>query len=80
MSQHEIFLCHSVRTAIGTCGGSLKDVTALTVNRVCGPGAQDVVSAALEIWPGTINCAIGGGMENIDRKPYLLSQGRLGPE
>lgn len=80
MSQREIFLRHSVRNAIGTCGGSPKDAPALTVSRVCGPGAQDVVSAALEIWPGMINCAIGGGMKNIDRTPYLLSQGRLGLE
>lgn len=53
-------------------------VPALTVNRVCGSGAQAIVSAALEISAGMIDCAIGGGMENMDRAPYLLPQGRWG--
>lgn len=133
MTKLETVLCYPVRTAIGTYGGSLKDipapdlgaaviretlkrsglaadkvqtlvmgnvieagvkmnparqagiggglpveVPALTVNRVCGSGAQGVVSAALEIWSGMIECAIGGGMENMDRAPYLLGQGRWG--
>lgn len=133
MPNIDIVLCHPVRTAIGTYGGSLKDVAApelgaaviretlrrsglaagkvqtlvmgnviqagvkmnparqagiaaglpvdvpaLTVNRVCGSGAQGIVSAALEIWSGMIDCAIGGGMENMDRAPYLLPQGRWG--
>ncbi|WP_341889739.1 acetyl-CoA C-acyltransferase [Variovorax sp. YR752] len=133
MTSRHIVLCHPVRTAIGTYGGSLKDVTAsdlgaaairetlkrsglaadkietlvmgnviqasgkmnparqagiaaglpvevpaLSVNRVCGSGAQGVVSAALEIWSGMIDCGIAGGMENMDRAPYLLPQGRWG--
>ena len=133
MRNTEIVLCHPVRTAIGTYGGSLRDmpapdlgacviretlkrsglqasqvqtlvmgnviqagvkmnparqagiagglpvdVPALTVNRVCGSGAQGIVSAALEISAGMIDCAIAGGMENMDRAPYLLPQGRWG--
>ena len=133
MNQREVVLCHPVRTAIGTYGGSLKDVPApdlgtvviretlkrsglaankvqtlvmgnviqagvkmnparqagisaglpvevpaLTVNRVCGSGAQGIVSAALEVWTGMIDCAIAGGMENMDRAPYLFPQGRWG--
>ena len=133
MSTREAVLCHPVRTAIGTYGGSLKDVAApdlgaaairetlrrsglaadkiqtlvmgnviqagvkmnparqagiaaglpvevpaLTVNRVCGSGAQGVASAALEVWSGMVDCAIAGGMENMDRAPYLLPQGRWG--
>src|SRR5512143_2310533 len=133
MSARQVVLCHPVRTAIGTYGGSLKDmpasdlgaaairetlkrsglapdkiqtlvmgnviqagvkmnparqagiaaglpvqVPALTVNRVCGSGAQGIASAALEIWSGMIDCAIAGGMENMDRAPYLLPQGRWG--
>ncbi len=53
-------------------------VPALTVNRVCGSGAQAIASAALEIWSGMTDCAIAGGMENMDRAPYLLPQGRWG--
>lgn len=133
MNPCEVVLCNPVRTAIGTYGGSLKEVPApdlgaaviretlkrsglapdkvqsvvmgnviqaglkmnparqaaiaaglpvevpaLTVNRVCGSGAQGVVSAALEIWAGMIDCAVAGGMENMDRAPYLLPQGRWG--
>jgi acetyl-CoA C-acetyltransferase len=133
MTTRQVVLCNPVRTAIGTYGGSLKDVPApdlgaaairetlrrsglaadniqalvmgnviqagvkmnparqagiaaglpvqvpaLTVNRVCGSGAQGVASAALEIWAGMIDCAIAGGMENMDRAPYLLPQGRWG--
>ena len=129
----DLVLCHPVRTAIGTFGGSLKDmpatalgavairetlkrsglpadkvqtlvmghviqagtrmnparqagiaaglpveVPALTVNRVCGSGAQGIVSAALEVWSGMVHCAIAGGMENMDQAAYLLPQGRWG--
>lgn len=62
----------------GIAAGLPVDVPALTVNRVCGSGAQGIVSAALEIWSGMIDCAIAGGMENMDRAPYLLPQGRWG--
>ena len=51
---------------------------AMTVNRVCGSGAQAVVSAALEVLAGSVNCAIAGGMENMDMCPYLMSGGRWG--
>ena len=133
MSKIEVVLCNPVRTAIGTYGGTLKDVPApalgaaaireslkqsglagdkvqslvmgnviqavtnmnparqagiaaglpvevpaLTVNRVCGSGAQAIANAALEIWSGMSECAIAGGMENMDRAPYLLPQGRWG--
>jgi acetyl-CoA C-acetyltransferase len=53
-------------------------VPAMTVNRVCGSGAQAVVSAALEILAGNVRCAIAGGMENMDMAPYLLPSGRWG--
>ena len=133
MPSREIVLCHPVRTAIGTYGGSLKsipatdlgaaavkatleragldpakldsvvmgnviqagnkmnparqaaihggvpvDVPAMTVNRVCGSGAQAIASAAQEIWLGHADCAIAGGMENMDLAPYLMSGGRWG--
>jgi len=133
MPNTEVVLCHPVRTAIGTYGGSLKSIAApalgaaaiaetlrrsrlaagevesvamghviqagakmnsarqaaigaglpvsvpaMTVNRVCGSGAQAVVIAALEILAGNVRCAIAGGMENMDMAPYLLPGGRWG--
>ncbi|HEX6296935.1 MAG TPA: acetyl-CoA C-acyltransferase [Burkholderiales bacterium] len=133
MPKIEVVLCHPVRTAIGTYGGSLKSigapalgaaaiaetlrrsrlsaeevegvvmghviqagvrmnsarqaaigaglpvgVPAMTVNRVCGSGAQAIASAALEILAGNVHCAIAGGMENMDQAPYLVANGRWG--
>jgi acetyl-CoA C-acetyltransferase len=132
-SQRSVVFAEPVRTAIGTFGGSLKDVPApnlgavaigaavaraklrpdevetvvmgnvvqagtkmnparqaavhaglpvttpaLTVNRVCGSGAQAIVSAAQEIALGNINVAVAGGMENMDQAPYLVARGRWG--
>jgi acetyl-CoA C-acetyltransferase len=59
-------------------GGIPVAVPALTVNRVCGSGAQAIVSAAQEILLGTVDSAIAGGMENMDLAPYLLTKGRWG--
>jgi acetyl-CoA C-acetyltransferase len=59
-------------------GGVPVAVPALTVNRVCGSGAQAIASAAQEIWLGHIDAAIAGGMENMDQAPYLLPSGRWG--
>lgn len=51
---------------------------ALTVNRVCGSGAQAIVSAAQEIWLGNLEVAVAGGMESMDLAPYLVTRGRWG--
>ena len=53
-------------------------VPAMTVNRVCGSGAQAIVTAALEVLSGHVACAIAGGMENMDQAPYLMPSGRWG--
>src|SRR5512143_420893 len=133
MSNTEVVICSPVRTAIGTYGGTLKDmpaadvgavairatlerskltgadidtvvmgnviqagnkmnpvrqaaiqgdvpvnVPALTVNRVCGSGAQAIASAAQEVMLGFVKSAVAGGMENMDRAPYLMGSGRWG--
>ncbi len=133
MSPREVIICNPVRTAIGTYGGTLKDISAvdlgavvvratleraklpsdevdtvvmgnvvqagnkmnparqaaihggvpvdvpaMTVNRVCGSGAQAIASAAQEVMLGFIDSAVAGGMENMDRAPYLMSSGRWG--
>ena len=51
---------------------------AMTVNRVCGSGVQAVISAALEVLAGNVQCAVAGGMENMDQAPYLMAGGRWG--
>ncbi|WP_250470160.1 MULTISPECIES: thiolase family protein [unclassified Caballeronia] len=64
------------QAAIGA--GVPVSVPALTVNRVCGSGAQAVLTAAAEILAGDYDVAVAGGMENMDRAPYLLDGGRWG--
>ena len=54
------------------------NVPALTVNRVCGSGAQAIISAAQEVMLGHLSCAVAGGMENMDQAPYLMGSGRWG--
>ena len=53
-------------------------VPAMTVNRVCGSGAQAIISAAHEILSGAVKGAVAGGMENMDLAPYLIARGRWG--
>jgi acetyl-CoA C-acetyltransferase len=64
------------QAAIG--GGLPVSVPAMTVNRVCGSGAQAIVTAAQQIATGEVDVAIAGGMENMDRAPYLMDGGRWG--
>jgi acetyl-CoA C-acetyltransferase len=59
-------------------GGVPVSVPAMTVNRVCGSGAQAIVTAAQQIAAGEVDAAIAGGMENMDRAPYLVDGGRWG--
>jgi len=59
-------------------GGVPVCVPAMTVNRVCGSGAQAIASVAQEIWLGQVDAAIAGGMENMDQAPYLVAGGRWG--
>lgn len=64
------------QAAIG--GGIPVEAPALTVNRVCGSGAQAVASAAQEVWLGLARVVVAGGMENMDMAPYLMPGGRWG--
>ena len=59
-------------------GGLDVSVPAMTVNRVCGSGAQAIVSAAQDIISGQATLMLAGGMENMDRAPYLMDGGRWG--
>ena len=59
-------------------GGAPVDVPAMTVNRVCGSGAQAIASLAQEIWLGFADAGVAGGMENMDAAPYLMAGGRWG--
>lgn len=64
------------QAAIG--GGLPVDAPAMTVNRVCGSGAQALATAFAEVRAGLARCVIAGGMENMERAPYLLPAMRFG--
>ncbi|MFP4451316.1 MAG: thiolase family protein [Rhodosalinus sp.] len=59
-------------------GGMLESAPAMTVNRVCGSGAQAIASAAMEVALGHADCVLAGGMESMDQGPYMLSKARWG--
>ncbi|MDX8470278.1 acetyl-CoA C-acyltransferase [Mesorhizobium sp. VK23B] len=59
-------------------GGLPVSTPALTVNRVCGSGAQAIVSAAQEILLGNCRIAVAGGMESMNQAPFLVARGRWG--
>jgi acetyl-CoA C-acetyltransferase len=59
-------------------GGLRKEAPAMTVNRVCGSGAQAIASAAMEVSLGHADCVLAGGMESMDQGPYMLGKARWG--
>lgn len=129
----EVFIVSAVRTAVGTFGGSLKDVpavdlgalvikealkrasiegkyvdevilgnvlqaglgqnparqavikagipeeiSAMTINKVCGSGLRAVSLGCQMILAGDSDVIVAGGMENMSRAPYVLNSARWG--
>jgi acetyl-CoA C-acetyltransferase len=59
-------------------GGLSDDVSAVTVNQVCGSGLRAVMLGAQAIQAGDASVVVAGGMESMSRAPYLLSRVREG--
>jgi acetyl-CoA C-acetyltransferase len=53
-------------------------VPAMNVNRLCGSGAQAVVSAVQSLLLGDADFALAGGAEAMSRAPYILPAARFG--
>ncbi len=51
---------------------------AMNVNRLCGSGAQAVVSAAQALALGEAGVALAGGAESMSRAPHILPAARWG--
>lgn len=51
---------------------------AMNVNRLCGSGAQAVVSAMQALLLGDAEMALAGGAECMSRSPHILSAARFG--
>src|ERR1700758_3366163 len=59
-------------------GGLPPEVSALTINKVCGSGLKAVALAAQSIQTGNAEIVVACGMESMTNAPYLLPQGRSG--
>ena len=59
-------------------GGLPPEVSAVTVNMVCGSGLRAVALAAQTIQTANAEIAVAGGMESMTNAPYLLPQARAG--
>ncbi|MFB9221604.1 acetyl-CoA C-acyltransferase family protein [Paracoccus cavernae] len=53
-------------------------VPAMNVNRLCGSGAQAIVSAAQALALGDADFAVAGGAESMSRAPYAVPAARFG--
>jgi len=51
---------------------------AMNVNRLCGSGAQAIVSAAQALMLGDADFALAGGVDCMSRAPYILPAARFG--
>ena len=51
---------------------------AMNVNRLCGSGAQAIVSAVQSLMLGDAEFALAGGAESMSRSPYIMPQARWG--
>ena len=51
---------------------------AMNVNRLCGSGAQAIVSAAQALMLGDADFAVAGGAESMSRAPYAIPGARFG--
>jgi acetyl-CoA C-acetyltransferase len=51
---------------------------AMNVNRLCGSGAQAVVSVIQSLMLGDAEFGLAGGAESMSRAPYILPQARWG--
>ena len=51
---------------------------AMNVNRLCGSGAQAIVSASQALMLGDADFAMAGGAESMSRMPYILPAARFG--
>ncbi|MFL0164951.1 acetyl-CoA C-acetyltransferase [Candidatus Clostridium helianthi] len=58
--------------------GLPQEVSAMTINKVCGSGLRAVSLAAQMIKAGDADVVVAGGMENMSAAPYALDKARWG--
>ncbi|MCA2012885.1 acetyl-CoA C-acyltransferase family protein [Pararhodobacter sp. CCB-MM2] len=64
---------------VAAIGAGIPDTTpAMNVNRLCGSGAQAIVSAVQSLALGDADFALAGGAEAMSRAPYIVPSARFG--
>ncbi|MBK0327341.1 acetyl-CoA C-acyltransferase family protein [Rhodobacteraceae bacterium F11138] len=58
--------------------GVPEETPAMNVNRLCGSGAQAVVSAVQSLMLGDAEFALAGGAESMSRSPFIVPAARWG--
>ena len=64
---------------VAAIGAGIPDTTpAMNVNRLCGSGAQAIVSVIQSLMLGDAEFGLAGGAENMSRSPFIMPQQRWG--
>ena len=64
---------------VAAMNAGIPDTTpAMNVNRLCGSGAQAIVSATQSLMLGDADFALAGGAESMSRAPYIVPAQRWG--
>lgn len=63
---------------VGLRVGCKIDTPSLVVNRLCGSGAQAVISAAEQVLLGEARIVLAGGTENMTQLPHVIRGARTG--
>ena len=64
---------------VAAIDAGIPDTTpAMNVNRLCGSGAQAIVSATQSLMLGDADFALAGGAESMSRAPYIVPDQRWG--
>jgi len=58
--------------------GLPNNVTAVTVNKMCGSGLETIIQASRMLVLGEADVVVAGGMESMTNSPYLLPKARQG--
>ncbi|TDE37136.1 acetyl-CoA C-acyltransferase family protein [Antarcticimicrobium sediminis] len=70
----DMYLSRVVAMQAGVPSGT----PAMNVNRLCGSGAQAIVSAVQSLMLGDAEFALAGGAECMSRSPFIMPQARWG--
>ena len=68
----------NVARQISIGAGIPVEVTATTINMVCGSGMKTIIDAAHTILVGEADVVLAGGTENMTLSPYILPAARFG--